>query len=78
MYIFAEYLGGAVAAVLALMLYGPGPEHAGGHKADLLAVQMAGQSSSGGGATAKAERQGLINVAASGSSSTSQWDPRFG
>ncbi|KAL4437267.1 hypothetical protein ABPG75_004406 [Micractinium tetrahymenae] len=77
-YIVVEYLGGAIAAVLALMLYGPGPEHDGGHEADLLAVQMAGQGSGGSGAAAKGERQGLINVAANGSSSGSQWNPRFG
>ena len=68
---------GAIAAILALVLYGPGPEHGGGHEADQLAVQMAGQGPGGAGA-AKSERQGLINVAANGSSSAAQWNPRFG
>ncbi|KAL4439446.1 hypothetical protein ABPG77_008775 [Micractinium sp. CCAP 211/92] len=73
-YIFAEYLGGAIAAVLALVLYGPGPEHGGGHEADPLAVQLTGQ-----GAAPKGERQGLISMAANGSSSAAaQWNPRFG
>ncbi|PSC73881.1 glycerol transport activity [Micractinium conductrix] len=57
-YIIAEHLGGAIAAVLALMLYGPGPEHGAGHEANPLAVQMSAPSGHG----AKAERQGLINV----------------
>lgn len=72
-YIFAECLGGAIAAVLALVLYGPGPEHGGGHEADPLAVQLTGQ-----GAAPKGERQGLISMAANGSSSAAQWNPRFG
>lgn len=77
-YIIAEYLGGAVAAVLALMLYGPGPEHEGGHEADPLATQELARQ--GGSSNKQGERTGLINVAASSSGGQPQpgnWAPRF-
>ncbi len=72
--IIAQYLGGAIAAVLALLLYGPGPEahsHGEAHEAEALAVQMAA------GAARKNERAGLISVAANASSSRGPWEPRF-
>jgi len=78
-YIIAEYLGGAIAAILALMLYGPGPELSGGHEADLLAVQMAAPSQDRLASGNKQERAGLINVAASSGAPGSQatWNARF-
>lgn len=49
--------------------YGPGPEHGGDHEHEALqSVQLAGSPLPlGPGSAAKAERAGLINVAASSS-----------
>ncbi|KAI7845299.1 hypothetical protein COHA_001142 [Chlorella ohadii] len=74
-YIFAEYIGGAIAAILAMLLYGPGPEHGGDHEVAeaLQSVQLAGGSGgvSLGGGPKSTERQGLINMMAD--SSQGRW-----
>ena len=82
-YMIAEYLAGVIAALVALLLYGPGPEHGGDtHEADALAAQMAGGAAGLGAAHGsggnKGERTGLISMTASGASGPShQWDARF-
>jgi hypothetical protein len=79
----AEYLAGVLAALVALLLYGPGPEHGrDSHDADALAAQMAGGAAGAGAAHGsggnKGERTGLISMTASGASGPShQWDARF-
>lgn len=70
----AEFVGGAIAAVLALLLYGPGPEH--GDEAEALhSVQLVGAGGAAGGTplpnSKASERQGLIGVAAN--SSAHRW-----
>jgi hypothetical protein len=79
-YISAEYLGGALAALLALLLYGPGPEHGAGHEGEALAGMVAAPSPRGASSAAKSERMGLVALTAHGSSSAAQppaWEARY-
>ena len=83
-------MGGAIAALLALLAYGPGPEliSSGDEAREALAVvQMMGVGSgtaAGGGGNgahgSKGERVGLISMTANGSSSAAvggPWDARY-
>jgi aquaporin TIP len=81
-YMLAQYCGGAIAALIAMLLYGPGPEHGGGeYEAEpaLTGVAVA-PGSLGAGASKAAERAGLIAMSAHGSSSGQQpghWADRY-
>ncbi|KAL4855858.1 putative aquaporin TIP3-2 [Chlorella vulgaris] len=81
-YMLAQYCGGAIAALIAMLLYGPGPEHCGGeHEAEpaLTGVAVAPELL-GAGASKTAERAGLIAMSAHGSSSGQQpghWADRY-
>jgi glycerol uptake facilitator-like aquaporin len=80
-YMLAQYLGGAIAAVTALLLYGPGPEHGGDLEAEAeLAGMAAGRGPPDAGHAAKAnERQGLIAMTANTSSAAApaHWEARY-
>ncbi|EFN53106.1 hypothetical protein CHLNCDRAFT_26177, partial [Chlorella variabilis] len=79
-YIIAQYLGGAVAALLALVLYGPGPEHGGEHEVEAALAGIAVAPAAGANGATKGERAGLIAMSANASSSAAQpgrWEARY-
>ena len=86
-YIFAQFCGGAVAALLALPLWGPGPEYgAEAHEVQALRAEAGGPPSPGAGLPPikahHSERQGLtaVEMTADGSAALGAepgWQARF-
>lgn len=83
-YMAAQFCGGAIAALLAMPLWGPGPEFATDvHEQQALRSAESARAVAPAAipaaftAKAQAERQGLVEMQADGSSS-GHWEARFG
>lgn len=69
-----------MAALLALVLYGPGPEHGGEHEVEAALAGIAVAPAAGANGATKGERAGLIAMSANASSSAAQpgrWEARY-